>query len=167
MARKYGEKASKKVERALHELKRGELRSGSGGKVRSRAQAIAIGLSQARERGYKVPPAPRHHASMKTPAQLDAEIAESIARSSKGSLIAVEINPHEFDAKDDLPRGARWRKDLVVLAEKELRHGRSYRRPRDARYDVIEWISYRGEIGRLLEWLERTPGVTRYAEIFV
>jgi len=103
----------------------------------------------------------------KTPAQLDLEIAESLARSSKGGLIGVEIDPHAFDAEDDLPRGARWRKDLVALAEKELRHGRSYRRPKNARYNVVEWISYRGEIGRLLEWLESTPGVTRYAEIFV
>lgn len=54
--RKYGKMASKKVERAMHEMKRGELRSGrSGKKVTSRKQAIAIGLSEARERGAKVP----------------------------------------------------------------------------------------------------------------
>jgi len=59
--RKYGKKASEKVERALHEMKRGTLRSGrSGRKVTSRAQAIAIGLSQARRAGGKVPPAPGH-----------------------------------------------------------------------------------------------------------
>ena len=53
---KYGRKASKKVERAMHERKRGTLRSGrSGKKVRSRAQAIAIGLSEARRSGAKVP----------------------------------------------------------------------------------------------------------------
>jgi hypothetical protein len=56
--KKYGKKASEKVGRALHEMKRGKLRSGSGGKVTSREQAIAIGLSQARSRGYKVPPSP-------------------------------------------------------------------------------------------------------------
>jgi hypothetical protein len=54
-ARKYGPKAQKKVERALHELKRGKLRSGRSGKVTSRKQAIAIGLSEAREAGDKVP----------------------------------------------------------------------------------------------------------------
>ena len=55
-ARKYGRKASKKVEKAMHERKRGTLRSGrSGKKVTSRKQAIAIGLSEARERGAKVP----------------------------------------------------------------------------------------------------------------
>jgi hypothetical protein len=53
---KYGPKASEKVERALHERKRGTLRSSSGDKVTSRKQAIAIGLSQAREAGGKVPP---------------------------------------------------------------------------------------------------------------
>jgi hypothetical protein len=52
---KYGEKASEKVEKAMHEKKRGTLRSGSGKKVTSRKQAIAIGLSEARREGGKVP----------------------------------------------------------------------------------------------------------------
>lgn len=53
---KYGKKASEKVEKAMHERKRGTLRSGrSGKKVKSRKQAIAIGLSQARRAGAKVP----------------------------------------------------------------------------------------------------------------
>lgn len=55
MARRYGKKASRKVKRAMHERKRGELRSGSGKKVKSRKQAIAIGLAQARRAGAKVP----------------------------------------------------------------------------------------------------------------
>ena len=56
MAKKYGEKASEKVEKAMHERKRGTLRSGrSGKKVTSRKQAIAIGLSEARRAGAKVP----------------------------------------------------------------------------------------------------------------
>jgi hypothetical protein len=53
--RKYGDKAAEKVEKAMHEKKRGTLRSGSGQKVTSRKQAIAIGLSQARRAGGKVP----------------------------------------------------------------------------------------------------------------
>jgi Family of unknown function (DUF6496) len=53
---RYGKKASKKVERAMHEMKEGKLRSGrSGKKVTSRKQAIAIGLSEARRAGGKVP----------------------------------------------------------------------------------------------------------------
>ena len=59
-ARRYGRKASQKVERAMHEMKRGELRSGRSGKrVTSRKQAIAIGLSEARRAGGKVPRASR------------------------------------------------------------------------------------------------------------
>jgi hypothetical protein len=53
--RKYGRKASQKVEKAMRERKRGTLRTGSGKKVRSRRQAIAIGLAQARREGGKVP----------------------------------------------------------------------------------------------------------------
>ena len=54
--RKYGPKAQKKVERAVHEYKRGKLKSGRSGKrVKSRKQAIAIGLSEAREAGAKMP----------------------------------------------------------------------------------------------------------------
>jgi hypothetical protein len=54
--RRYGNKASQKVEKSMHEMKRGQLRSGrSGKKVTSRKQAIAIGLAQARREGGKVP----------------------------------------------------------------------------------------------------------------
>jgi len=59
--RKYGKAASKTVESAMRRRKKGTLRSGpggKGGKVRSRKQAIAIGLSEAREKGAKVPRKP-------------------------------------------------------------------------------------------------------------
>ncbi|HET6648494.1 MAG TPA: DUF6496 domain-containing protein [Pyrinomonadaceae bacterium] len=52
---KYGKKASKKVEKAMHERKKGTLKSGSGKKVTSKKQAIAIGLSEARKEGAKAP----------------------------------------------------------------------------------------------------------------
>lgn len=52
---KYGPKAQKTVEEALHKFKRGDLKSGSGQKVTNRDQAIAIGLSEARDKGYKAP----------------------------------------------------------------------------------------------------------------
>lgn len=58
MARKYSKKASKKVKKALHERKKDTLKSGpggKGGKVKSKKQAIAIGLSEARKAGAKVP----------------------------------------------------------------------------------------------------------------
>ncbi len=55
-AKKYGPGAAKKVERAMHEEKRGQLKSGRSGKtVKSRKQAIAIGLSEARKASAKVP----------------------------------------------------------------------------------------------------------------
>jgi hypothetical protein len=53
---KYGKKAQEKVEKAMHERKRGKLKSGgSGRKVKSKKQAIAIGLAEARREGGKVP----------------------------------------------------------------------------------------------------------------
>ena len=55
MARKYSRAASKKVEKAMQARKKGTLKSGSGRKVKSRKQAIAIGLSEARAAGKKVP----------------------------------------------------------------------------------------------------------------
>lgn len=59
MARKYSRSASRDVEVAMRKRKRGTLKRGKGGrggKVRSRKQAIAIGLSEARKKGKKVPP---------------------------------------------------------------------------------------------------------------
>src|SRR5262249_11474146 len=63
-ATKYGKAASQSVERAMRERNAGTLRSGpggEGGKVTSRKQAIAIGLSEARKKGAKVPRAPKSH----------------------------------------------------------------------------------------------------------
>ncbi len=58
MAPRYGKKAQKKISRVMHEYGEGKLKSGrSGKKVRSRKQAIAIALSEARASGAKVPPA--------------------------------------------------------------------------------------------------------------
>ena len=65
---KYGKKASEKVERAMHERKRGTLKSGgSGRRVTSRKQAIAIGLSEAREAGAKVPARKRSSSTTRAP----------------------------------------------------------------------------------------------------
>ena len=52
---KYSKKASEKVEDTMHEMKEGKLKSGSGKKVTSKKQAVAIGLSEARKEGAKVP----------------------------------------------------------------------------------------------------------------
>lgn len=53
--KRYSKKASDTVASAMRRRKRGSLKSGSGGKVKSRKQAIAIGLNEAREKGAKVP----------------------------------------------------------------------------------------------------------------
>jgi hypothetical protein len=55
MARKYSKSASRDVKRAMHKRKKGTLKSGSGKKVKSKKQAIAIGLSEARKKGKKAP----------------------------------------------------------------------------------------------------------------
>lgn len=73
MARKYSKKTAAKVERTMHEFKRGKLKSSSGKKVTSRKQAIAIGLSQARRAGGKVPPA---HAKMLSSAVVLTDIVK-------------------------------------------------------------------------------------------
>ena len=66
MAR-YSKKSQEEVEEKMHEMKRGELYSGrSGKKVTNPRQAIAIGLSEAREEGAKVPPAPNERSSGST-----------------------------------------------------------------------------------------------------
>ncbi|MDR6160221.1 MULTISPECIES: DUF6496 domain-containing protein [Chryseobacterium] len=52
---KYSDKAQDKVEKVMHEFKEGKLKSSSGDKVKSRKQAVAIGISEAREEGLKVP----------------------------------------------------------------------------------------------------------------
>lgn len=60
MAKKYGKKSQESVHEAMHKFEAGELKSGKSGKtVKSRKQAIAIGLSEARKQGAKVPAAPK------------------------------------------------------------------------------------------------------------
>ena len=63
---KYGPKAKESVEEAVHKYKRGELKSGRTGRpVKSREQAVAIGLSEAREKGARVPPPPKGRSKKK------------------------------------------------------------------------------------------------------
>lgn len=84
MARKYGKKASEKIGKTMHEFKRGKLKSGgSGKKVTNRKQAIAIGLSQARRAGGKVPPLPLGHATM----DLDARVRAYLSKMRPGNEV--------------------------------------------------------------------------------
>ncbi|MGZ5160304.1 MAG: DUF6496 domain-containing protein [Burkholderiales bacterium] len=78
---KYGKKAGQKVKKAMHERKRGQLKSGRSGKtVKSRKQAIAIGLSEARAEGAKVPA----RKSSKKKASRKSSARKSSARKSSG-----------------------------------------------------------------------------------
>ena len=86
MASKYGKKASKKVEKVMHERKHGTLKSGSSGKkVTSRKQAIAIGLSEARREGDKVPSrkkSSKKSSSKKSPSKKSSSKKSSAKKSS-------------------------------------------------------------------------------------
>ena len=85
MAR-YGKKASEKVEKAMHERKHGTLKSGrSGKKVTSRKQAIAIGLSEARKAGGKVPKKAKSTSSSKSTGSKKRSAASRRRKSSSAT----------------------------------------------------------------------------------
>ena len=94
---KYGKKASEKVERAMHERKRGTLKSGSGRKVKSRKQAIAIGLSEARKAGGKVPK--RKSTSRKSASRKSASRKSSSSTSSSRKSTARKRTSTRKSAK--------------------------------------------------------------------
>ncbi len=79
---KYSRKAQEKVEETMHERKKGTLRSGSGQKVKSRKQAIAIGLSEARKEGAKVP---KKKSTKKRGAKKSAKKSSAKKRTTKKS----------------------------------------------------------------------------------
>ena len=81
MAAKYGKAAQKRVESAMRRKKKGTLKSGSGAKVKSREQAIAIGLSEAREKGAKVPK--KKSSSKKSSSKKSSKSRKSSSKSSK------------------------------------------------------------------------------------
>ena len=89
--RKYGQKAQEKVKEELHAMKEGKLRSGSGQKVKNPKQAIAIGLSEARAEGGKVPaPAKRSSSAKKgtkksTPQKTSSKKGSGHSSSKKSS----------------------------------------------------------------------------------
>jgi hypothetical protein len=77
---KYSKTAGNKVKESMHEMKEGKLKTGSGKKVTSRKQATAIGLSEAREKGAKVPAKKNHLKSRK---EKNSEIKHQKKTSSK------------------------------------------------------------------------------------
>ena len=83
---KYSQKSKDKVEKAMHEEKRGKLKSGrSGKKVTSRKQAIAIGLSEARKAGAKVPPKKKGAAKKKSATKKKSAAKKKGAAKKKSS----------------------------------------------------------------------------------
>jgi hypothetical protein len=88
MARKYSRGAAKDVEREMHKFKRGTLKSGKagkGGRVKSRKQAIAIGLSEARQEGKRVPPGPTGRPSKTARSQAAKKAARTRKRRASRS----------------------------------------------------------------------------------
>ena len=82
--KKYGSAASKSVEREMKAYKKGKLKSGrSGAKVKSRKQAIAIGLSEARAEGARVPSAPSKKAAKKKSAKKKSARKKAAKKSSR------------------------------------------------------------------------------------
>ena len=90
--RKYGPMASKSVEREMKAMKEGKLKSGSGGKVTNPKQAIAIGLSEARRAGGKVPPPPKKAAAKKNAAK-KTPAKKSAGKKSSAKKAASEKTP--------------------------------------------------------------------------
>ena len=92
--RKYGPAASKAVEREMDAMKHGTLRSGSGEKVTNPKQAIAIGLSEARKAGGKVPPNPNDAPAKKTAKKAPAKKTAKKAAAKKPAKKAGERRPY-------------------------------------------------------------------------
>lgn len=106
-AKKYGAKAAEKVEKALHERKAGTLKSGgSGKKVTSREQAIAIGLSEAREAGGKVPPAKKTAARKTSAAKASAKKASAKKTTTKKAT-AKKVAPKKTPSRKTATKKSR------------------------------------------------------------
>lgn len=93
---KYSKKAGEKVDKVMDEMKKGKLKSGSGAKVTSRKQAIAIGLSEAREEGAKVP---KKTAAKKSAAKKTAAKKSAAKRSVPKKAASKKSAPKKAAAK--------------------------------------------------------------------
>ena len=118
-ARKYGPKATEKIGKTMGEFKRGKLKSSSGQKVKSRDQAIAIAISQARRAGYKTPPDPTEsHARRLSPAEMDRDIAEALGRRSHAAKRSPKSSGEPVilvrEGGGGTTRYPKWRQYMVV-----------------------------------------------------
>ena len=127
---KYGRKASQKVERAMRERKRGTLRSGGSGKrVTSRKQAIAIGLSEARRAGAKVPKKQRIERPQAEGRRADAQSWRQPALASAALLPdPAQVDDHFDGLLHVLHRHPLEPRVKVVLAGEEVRRRQPHER---------------------------------------
>lgn len=117
---KYGEKASSKVGNALHEQKAGKLKGGTSGKtVTSRKQAIAIGLSEARKEGDKVPSPPKKTAAKKATAKKAATKKASARKAASKKAPAKKAVAKKAPAKKTATRKAPAKKVAKKVAAKK------------------------------------------------
>jgi hypothetical protein len=108
MAAKYGKKAQDKVEKAMHERKHGTLKSGSSGKkVKSRKQAIAIGLSEARSEGGKVPS--KKSSAKKSSAKKSSSKKSSSKKSSAKKSSSKKSSSKKSSAKKSTKKSSKKR----------------------------------------------------------
>lgn len=165
--RKYSPKTSEKVGRTMHEWKRGKLKSGSGAKVTSRSQAVAIGLSQARRKGYKAPSVPSSYATMNT----DARVRVYLGNMQPGQEIdargisrAIGVSAIEADyaleraakAGHAVTSDGRW---FGPAVEKTSSHARRKKYPY-----IAYWVHTRGHGGRESEAIYVLGTTTRADE---
>ncbi len=106
-SKRYGAKASEKVGKAMHERKRGTLKSGSGQKVTSKKQAIAIGLSEARKAGGKVPKqaAPNKSTAKKSTAKKSTAKKSTAKKPAAKKSTAKKATAKKSTAKKAAPKG--------------------------------------------------------------
>lgn len=96
---KYSKGAGERVEDAMHEMKEGDLKTGTGKKVTNPKQAIAIGLSEARESGEKVPVKKQRGAAGKAPAKKGAGSKASPKKAASKKAAAKKATPGKASAK--------------------------------------------------------------------
>jgi hypothetical protein len=176
VARKYGKKASEKIGRTMREFKRGKLKTSAGRKVLSREQAIAIGLSQARARGYKVPPEASH-----ATISLDVQVRSYLSKMRPGQEIDARgiaralggVDPLEADyaleraekAGFAITSDGRW---FAPTGVKQVARARKKKSPAQLARDIeVEQFSQeREQLLRALGYAGNTPAqVSRYHDL--
>jgi uncharacterized protein DUF6496 len=139
---KYGKKASSEVKQAMHERKHGELKSGASGKtVKSKKQAIAIGLSKARRAGVKLGPPRRGRTSTRTRKQAARDVAKGRSGSQRTSTRRSRA------VRGALQREGRGAASHAALS-KHAKQSARQRGPADRRAAARKAVATKGKAGR-------------------